>query len=812
MTKLSEKLKKYNIYYRSWLKYPRLVKNCPLESSTVFIESDGGKKIEGNCYYLIKELITNPKYQKYNVYVSINNSKVQATQKRFQQINYNNNLHVIGLRKREYYRVLASAKYLFTDNTFLLHYIKKSDQIVTNMWHGTPLKTLGKDDKENFNRNGNAFKSLLVSDNILAPSKFVSDTLLTAYQINDVWKGNIIFSGYPRNSVFFDDDLRNNIRSELDIDKHRVYAYMPTYRGAFGSKASTATTVKMAYHLLEIDNLLDDNEVMYVKLHPIDSSRIDFGMFHRIRRFPNDYEPYEFLTATDCLVTDYSSVMFDYAITQRKIVLFTYDKSEYLADRGVYLDMNHDLPFAQAESAIDLIKQLRAPQNEAYTRFIDRFCKYESPTSCQALLDAVLKTTEATSTSSVKAHENNGKQNILIYSGNLAKNGITASLINLLNMVDTGQYNYIVAYPARKTTIGNARDFMNSIPSSVKSVGMIGSSNLTLIGKVIMRAFQKRLLPVRLYMKYMAKYYKLENKREFGNLKFSSVIQFNGYEWKKQLQYSCFDANRIIFVHSNMVGEAKLKKNQNLGILKYCYSHYDHVVAVASLLKESIYQISPVVQDLAVIPNIVDTDRVLNLSKLPLLYDDYTVSNMDLDNVKNILCGNNKIISTIGRFSPEKAHIRLIEQFGKVWESTEDNQSLYLMIIGGPGPKKNNTYKDELEFIENKPYKDNVILIQSVSNPYNFLKHSMGFILPSLYEGQGIVLMEADILGIPVVATETDGTSDLLGKYHGKIVSNDDNGVLNALKLLLNHKIKPINIDYKKYNSKSIKTFERLVN
>ena len=67
------------------------------------------------------------------------------------------------------------------------------------MWHGTPLKTLGKDDKENFNRNGNAFKSLLVSDNILAPSKFVSDTLLTAYQINDVWKENIIFSGYPRN-------------------------------------------------------------------------------------------------------------------------------------------------------------------------------------------------------------------------------------------------------------------------------------------------------------------------------------------------------------------------------------------------------------------------------------------------------------------------------------------------------------------------------------------------------------------------------------------------------------------------------------
>ena len=309
----------------------------------------------------------------------------------------------------------------------------------------------------------------------------------------------------------------------------------------------------------------------------------------------------------------------------------------------------------------------------------------------------------------------------------------------------------------------------------------------------------------------MTRYYKLENKRGFNNLKFSSVIQFNGYEWKKQLQYSCFDANRLIFVHNNMVSEARLKKNQSLNILKYCYSHYDHVVAVADLLKKSIYQISPVVQDLAVIPNIVDTDRVLDLSKLPLLYDDYTVSNMDLDNVKNILRGNNKIISTIGRFSPEKAHMRLIKQFGKVWKSTKNNQSLYLMIIGGPGPRKNSTYKDELEFINDKPYKDNVILIQSVSNPYNFLKHSMGFILPSLYEGQGIVLMEADILGIPVVATATDGTSDLLGKYHGKIVPNDDNGVLDALRLLLDHKIKPIGINYKKYNSESVQTFKELI-
>ena len=810
MKRVISKLKKYNKYYAHWLKYPKFIEKLPIDNNTIFIESDSGNKIDGNCYYLAKELIVNKKYQNFKVYISVKNSMVQQTHERLEQFNTSNNLHVIALRSREYYKILASAKYLFIDNTFHAHYIKKPEQIITNMWHGTPLKTLGKDDKENFHHNGNAFKSLLISDNILAPSKFVASTLLRAYQIDDLWNGNIIFGGYPRNSILLNDDVRHTIRKELNVDKYKIYAYMPTYRGTFGMTTRMASTIKMAYHLLEIDNLLNDNEIMYVRLHPIDSSRIGFGMFKHIKAFPDGYEPYEFLAASDCLVTDYSSVMFDYSITKRKIVLFTYDKSEYLEDRGTYLDMDKDLPFTQVADSTELLKQLRLPEpNSSYNDFINKFCKYESPTSCEKLLDTVIG---ATKIATIEHHNDNGKQNILIYSGNLSKNGITTSLANLLSMLNTKQYNYIVAYPASKTTKDNAKDFVNSVPSEIKAVGTAGKSDLTLTGKIILHIFQKGVLPAGLYMRYMSKYYKLENRREFGNLSFSSVIQFNGYEWKKLLQYSCFNANRSVFVHNNMVSEAKLRKNQRLNVLRYCYSHYDHVVAVADLLKESIHQISPVVRDLAVMPNVVDTDKVLNLSRLPLSYDDYTVSNMDLDNVKNILCDDNKIISTIGRFSPEKAHIRLIEQFGKVWESAEDNQSLYLMIIGGPGPKKNSTYKDELEFIENKPYKDNIILIQSVSNPYNFLKHSMGFILPSLYEGQGIVLMEADILGIPVVATETDGTSDLLGKYHGKIVSNDDNGVLNALKLLLNHKIKPINIDYKKYNSKSIKTFERLVN
>lgn len=811
--RIFKKIKNYKAkaskFFFAWTRYPKYIKKLKIQDNLIMIEADGGNKFDGNCYYIAKELGQNGKYANFKVSISVRQRLVRSTTQKIAEFNTNGNLSVITLRDRNYYKTLASAKYFFTDTSMHPHFIKKDGQIIINLWHGTPLKTLGIDDKETFYRNGNTFKSFIVSDFVLAPSKFVEQTLITSMQIDNIWSGTILYGGYPRNTALFNTDSSAKLRNDLGLAGKKVYVYMPTYRGNYSQRTSSTTGIEIPFYLLKLDEILSDNEVVYVKLHPYDSARVNFKAYQHIKPYPNSYETYQFLNIADVLITDYSSVMFDFACTGRKIILFTYDKEKYLSSRGMYLDINKDIPFPKVDTVDALYHEMTTPKTYSDKKFLSTYCKLEGISSTNKILDEILMNANCLDKRNVYS---NKKNNVVIYAGNLAKNGITSSLIALLNNIDIHKNNYLVVYRTNAVSRQNAYDFKTSIPQHVKLVGVFGKMDVTLLGKILLHANYLRAHFTVLYMKYMSRYYKLSIKRMFGNLQFSTAIQFNGYEWKQQLQYSCFDANRIIFVHSNMVGEAKLRKNQNLGILKYCYSHYDHVVAVASLLKESIHQISPVVQDLAVIPNIVDTDRVLNLSKLPLLYDDYTVSNMDLDNVKNILCDNNKIISTIGRFSPEKAHIRLIEQFGKVWESTEDNQSLYLMIIGGPGPKKNSTYKDELEFIENKPYKDNVILIQSVSNPYNFLKHSMGFILPSLYEGQGIVLMEADILGIPVVATETDGTSDLLGKYHGKIVSNDDNGVLNALKLLLNHKIKPINIDYKKYNSKSIKTFEKLVN
>ncbi len=79
----------------------------------------------------------------------------------------------------------------------------------------------------------------------------------------------------------------------------------------------------------EFDTLLTDDEILYVKLHPLADSVLNYSGFKHIRKAPGKFETYEFLSTADCLITDYSSVFFDFAVTGQNIVLFTYDEKEH---------------------------------------------------------------------------------------------------------------------------------------------------------------------------------------------------------------------------------------------------------------------------------------------------------------------------------------------------------------------------------------------------------------------------------------------------------------------------------------------------
>lgn len=397
----------------------------------------------------------------------------------------------------------------------------------------------------------------------------------------------------------------------------------------------------------------------------------------------------------------------------------------------------------------------------------------------------------------------NGKENVLIYAGDLAKNGITTSLRSLTNEIDLNKRNYYISFIQ-----GKAKKNANQLATFNPKVNFFAVSdyfNLSFKDKAIRKLFNLGIIKAKTYMKHAKTRVQQNFIRAYGQSKFDTVIQFCGYERDLILLYSQFDGNNAIWVHNDMVAEMKLKSNQRKDILKYAYNNYDKVVAVTDDIVASTQKLAGTNKKIDIVKNTIDYRTILANSEQPIALDPTTKCSVEPEKFYEIMQSDAKKFINIGRYSPEKGHDRLIDAFYKLWQ--KDN-SIYLIIIGGNS--RANKYEELIEKVNEMGLSENVILLLSVSNPYPIIKACNGFILSSLYEGFGLVLAEANILGLPIVSTDITGPRTFMNKYGGTLVEDSEDGVYKGLEMLYNNEIKPINVDYEAYNQECVAEFEKL--
>lgn len=796
--KLKKVIKKLNNGYIAKCNYIKYYKKCKLDSKMILLEAQQGKEYNGNMYYIAKELATNEEYKDYKIYMSIIKDKLKEAKKFF----LNKNLSRIEFIQRDtnkYYRIISTAKYLINDNTFLPFFIKKEGQVYLNTWHGTPLKSLGKKIKNDFHNIGNTQRNFIMADYLLYPNEYTRNHMIEDYMISNLCDNNVILEGYPRNTAFFDYDMREKIRKEYSLEGKQIIAYMPTWRGTLSGQNSNIQEMNLEYIFEEMEDKLSENQIFYVNLHPIEKATVDFSKYNKVKPFPAEYETYEFLNIADILVTDYSSVFFDFLNTGKKIILYTYDKESYLSDRGLYMELE-ELPFPIVDKMKDLIKEINSEKNYDDNKIRTEFCKYDKKDATKILCKKFIKNEKVDI--NIEKNKGNGKKNIFIYGGRLACNGITTSLKNLIASIDKSKNNYYIIIDTN--IIKQDLNQLQELSEYVDYMAVKGRMNLTLFQKIIFFLYKYKCINTKMYLKFTEKAYQYEIKRIFANAKVDSIIQFSGYGYKKIILFSEMDCNKIIYLHSDMYKEATIKKNISLDVLKYAYNKYNKLALVTEDLIESTKKIMDVPRKNYITHNIIDYKRITELSKKDIKFDASTICTVDINKLNEILNSNNKKFINIGRFSKEKGHERLINAFERLWK--KDN-SIYLIIIGGQGPEYNNI----LDRVNQSICKNNMIIIKQISNPYSILEKCDYFVLSSFYEGFGIVIAEADILGKPVISTNISGPEKFMKKYGGTLVENSEDGLYNGLELLYANKIKPMNVDFEKYNAEAIKEFEKLI-
>lgn len=398
---------------------------------------------------------------------------------------------------------------------------------------------------------------------------------------------------------------------------------------------------------------------------------------------------------------------------------------------------------------------------------------------------------------------NNHKKNVLIYSGSLAQNGLTASLLNLLaclkNDMDT---NYIITY--REQSLEKFPERVNQLPENLPKMPMTGTFMPSLSELICYILYFKLNITGNFISRRLDRFFKREWQRFFGMMDIDIAIQFTGYEYGVIKLFENFSGKRIIYVHNDMVSEINVRKNQHLNTLREAYVNYDITALVTEDMRKSAMEISGGKGFMTVVPNCHNYKRVIERSLMPVEFQPETECNVSLKELEDILDSDMEKFITIGRFSPEKAHMRLIDAFGKYCREHSKKQSC-LIIIGGRGE----LYEQTLNHARQTGL--NIILIRSMSNPMPVLKKCSLFILPSEYEGLGLVLLEADTLGIPVFATDVPGPSGFLKKYQGILVENSLEGIVHGMMLFSEGKIQPMSIDYEEYNRSAADTFRKIL-
>lgn len=218
--------------------YTYFYENLELKEKTILYESFHGRLMSCNPYAIFKALLKDERFKDFmHIWVI---SSADFVKDEFKSLK---NLILVQRESYLYFKYLASAKYLINNTTFPSYFIRKENQFYLNTWHGTALKTLGKYIQTTFMEHNNTQRNFLQTTHIINPNEFMQNVLLKDYDIDEIYQGKALISGYARCDLTLGDfkEEQSFLKQKQDLRKHfgvkegeKVLLYAPTFRGYFG--------------------------------------------------------------------------------------------------------------------------------------------------------------------------------------------------------------------------------------------------------------------------------------------------------------------------------------------------------------------------------------------------------------------------------------------------------------------------------------------------------------------------------------------------------------------------------------------------
>ena len=357
------------------------IRKLPIKSNWIVFESHMGKQYSDSPKYLYEQLLKSNSNYKY--IWSFENPK---------QAKVTGNPILVKRNSFKHFYYLTRAKY-WVDNQGIAHLApKRKGQVYLQTWHGTPLKIMGYDQKGS---RPAELKRLRFQTNawdyFISPNKYSTQVFRKAFRYN----GEILETGYPRNDILIHqpENVINKVREYLGIPEgKKVILFAPTFRD--WNKNSYYDTLR---DLQILSKKIDRDTIVLLRVHYLLATKVSaMGLPKQIINVSTYPDIQELFLISDILITDYSSVMFDFSVLKRPIILYCYDLEEYLYHRGTYFDIVKHAPGPICRNIDEVINFILNPKtlndyNEKLLGFNDKFASLEDGNASERVIEKVFK-------------------------------------------------------------------------------------------------------------------------------------------------------------------------------------------------------------------------------------------------------------------------------------------------------------------------------------------------------------------------------------------------------------------------------------
>ena len=345
----------------------------PLKEDNVCFLAETHKELNGNLKAVYDYIISQPEYAKLKTLVYTREDRRER--------------HSI-LTTLAIWRALSSSKYILLDDLYkaTAHMKCRKEQEMIQLWHGPgAYKKFGYSRKDLPKKVGGKLrvhKGYKNYTKVIVSGSKIAWCYAEGFGIDE---SKVYACGTPRIDKLFDENYIKQTKNSFlennsEFVNKKIVLFAPTYRGTLVENANYDFDKA---NLNKLSKMLGEEYVIFTRWHPALKNNIARGIAHitkcdfgkRIIDFTNYENVNDLLIACDVLVTDYSSIIFDYFPLKKPVVYFAYDRKEYDGDRGFYYNFDKYIYGSVVEDTEKLVEAIKAEKTDGEQRrnFYDLF-------------------------------------------------------------------------------------------------------------------------------------------------------------------------------------------------------------------------------------------------------------------------------------------------------------------------------------------------------------------------------------------------------------------------------------------------------